>query len=246
MKNSMKTRNRRRRGVSRAVVLLIVLVVIMAIVVILVPTIIYYRTESKKIGCVAALDTAQRQLDDAYLFAAGNMTREEAKAVVTHAMNGWDDLCPGGGEVYIVEESDLWTPESGRRYTLVCGVHGTDRKQVTRLNADNALTKIKDQIRREQIAGNAYPESITITLNGEELVALLTDEDKDFKRGTKSTPGVDTGVVAFYSLVGHGELGNDADLPDGSLCYFCYADEEHCANWKNTAGWYGDSYQKSN
>lgn len=242
MKNRLKNRLESRGGVSRAVVVLIVLVVIMVIAVIIVPTVIYYRTESKKIGCAAALDTAQRQLDDAYLFAAGKMTKEDAKETVTRVMNGWDDLCPGGGEIYIVESDTDEIGMSGRKYTLVCGIHGSDAKELTRLNSDNAMKKLRDAIRREQINGTQYPESITLTLNGEEITAFLTEKDMDFKRGTKATPGAKTGIVIYYAIVGNGDLGNSSDLPDGSVCYFCYADEEHCANWKNTSGWYGDCF----
>lgn len=226
-----------RRGITRFTVILIVLVVVMLIVA-AIPIYIHLRDDSARTGCLVALDSARRQLAVDYLMVNGTPTAKDAKDVVTYAMNGWDDLCPGGGTVYVIEtKREDWMP-----YDVVCGLHGEDRKQCTRLNASYVLQQIEEAVKREQALGNRYPEAVTVQLHHEDVTAVLVDDYTGIRRGTATTAGVD-GIVAFYSLVGHSDFGENSGLKQGELWYFSYADEEYCAAWSSTRSWTGDSYE---
>jgi len=226
-----------RRGITRFTVILLVLVAIMLIVA-AVPIWLHLRENAERMGCLTALDSARRQLAVDYLMVNGTPTAKDAQDVVTYAMNGWDDLCPGGGTVYVVEtKREDWMP-----YDVVCGLHGEDRKQCTRLNASYVLEQIEEAVHHEQLLGDPFPASVTVRLHHEDVVALLVDDYTGIRRGTSTTADLD-GVVAFYSLVGHSDFGANSGLKEGELWYFSYADEEYCAAWSSTRGWTGDSYE---
>ena len=238
MTDGTKFKLKNRLGMSRLVALLIILIAVLAAVIVLIPTVKYYRERSKKIGCETALDTAYRQYVDNYLANGGRLTRDETKEVITFVMNGWDDLCPAGGNVYIVDD-----PEKGEgRFRLVCGIHGADKKELTRLNAGYSLDKVRELVAEAQKKGDRYPESVTFTLNGKELTAYLTDSYTSLRRGTSSISGYD-GTVAFYSIVGHSSFGEDSEKEEGEVWYFSFADENYCANWNYRQSWTGDSYK---
>lgn len=228
---------RSRRGVSRLIALLLVLVGIM-FVVIAIPVWRSMNQKSARIACLTALDSARRQLAVDFLMVNGTPTAKDAQDVVTYAMNGWDDLCPAGGTVYVVARED----EEGLPYDVVCGIHDPDTKERTRLNASYVLLEVEEAVRRAQAEGEPYPASVTVSLHHEELVARLVDDYTGLRRGTATTADVD-GIVAFYSLVGHSDFGAESGLKDGELWYFSYADEEHCAHWSSVMSWTGDSYQ---
>ena len=108
MKTALKNRFSSKNGISRVVVILIIAVVTLSIVAII-PLAIYHSRIAAKIGCTQAMDSGTRQLYDAYLL--GDVHNiDEAKAVVTRAMNGWDDLCPGGGTMHIVYDETAEKP----------------------------------------------------------------------------------------------------------------------------------------
>ncbi|MGN0403845.1 MAG: hypothetical protein ACI4F1_01360 [Bariatricus sp.] len=221
-------------GIAWIFVILLVLIGIMVIL-IAIPVYQYYRNRADEIGCASALNTANHQLSIEYL-QDGVFTAQKAKAVVTRAMDGWDDLCPGEGTPYIIENEQDAVP-----WRVVCGKHDEDTKERTRLNASNALEQIEKKVRSAQIQGEQYPERIVVAMNGEEYKAVLTDEDSGLKRGTDATSGV-KGTVIYYSIAGHSEFGENSGVADGRVWYFSYADEEHCANWSSPDGWSGDSY----
>ncbi|MBQ7161612.1 MAG: hypothetical protein IJR90_07885, partial [Clostridia bacterium] len=176
VKNKLKNRS----GINRTVALLVVIAVVLAAVVILIPTLKYYRDQSRRINCAAALDSAYRQYVDGYLYKGGPLTYDEAKEVITTAMLGWDDLCPGGGKVYLVKDEK----SDGDLYRLVCGMHGEDKKECTRLNAGYVLDTVREKVADARDKGEEYPASVTLTLNGEELTAYLVDEYTGLRRGT--------------------------------------------------------------
>lgn len=225
----LKQKIQRKNGISRLMVILLVLIGIMLIL-IAIPVYQYYRNRAEELGCASALNTANHQLSIAYL-SDGTFTEEKAKEIVTFAMDGWDDLCPGGGTPYIVENESDEVP-----WRVVCGKHDKDTKERTRLNAAWVLEQIEKQVYSAQLQGELYPQSVRVTVNSKEYEALLTDEETGFRRGTAATSGVE-GTVIYYSLVGHSEFGSDAGLKEGEVWYFSYADENHCATWSSRDGW---------
>ena len=235
MKNALIRKIKKKNGISRLVVILIVLVAVM-LVLVSVPVYIYYREQSKRIGCTQGLDTATRQLYDAYLMGSIHSV-EDAKKHITYVMNGWEDLCPDYGTIYIVES----TEEGQKPYRLVCGIHCEDKKERTRLNADNVLTQVKKRVNELRALGEKYPEAVNVELNGKTLTVLLTYKPTNIKYGTSITEGV-KGTVAYYGITGNIDFENTTGAVEGSVCYFNYADEDYGAVWGLPEGWWGSSY----
>ena len=221
-------------GIAALVVVLAVLVLVLAVIA-AAPVYRNYREQADEIGCVSSLTSANNQLAIETL-SEGDTTAGEAKAIVTKAMNGWDDLCPAGGTPYLV------AAEGDVPWRVVCGLHDKDTKERTRLNAAYALKQLRQKVDLEQKLGDLTPPEVTVVLNGKEYRALLTEQETGMKRGTATTSGV-KGTVIRYALAGHGAFAEEVSLLEGSICYFCFADEAHCAIWKHREGWSGDSYE---
>ena len=235
MKKFFENKIRSRRGITRAAVVLLIAIAAL-LVAIIIPVSISHQKTAQRLACVQSLDSGTRQLYDYYL--AGDVKSvADAKAIVTYAMNGWDDLCPAGGTVHIVYDEDAKKP-----YFLICGLHGTDKKQVTRLNALYVLESLRDRVEKLGAQGIKYPETIDVKLNSKTYTAVLVDEESGYVRGTYNTPGAKEKTVIFYSIKGHGDFGSDSGANDGEIWYFSFADENHCANWNIKSGWSGDSY----
>ena len=226
------------RGISRAVVIMLILVAVM-LVVVSIPVYIHFRTVWREMECMTSLDTAKRQMIDQFLLEFGDLDIDEAKEHVGYVMNGWDDLCPGGGIVYIVKDDD---PNADMPYKLVCGVHGEDKKENCRLNADYVLDHVRERVKYERAKGAPIPEKITVNLNGEDLDVLLVTESKKIRYGTRYFEA-DDDIVAYYGVAGNGFDDTTAD--DGEVCYFGFADPNYCANWTAERGWSGDSWDKT-
>lgn len=227
-----------KQGISRLVAIMLALILILVII-ILIPIGIQYRHQAKIYSCYVGLDTARRQLAGGYMFDGfENGEAEDAKELVAYAMNGWDDLCPDGGDVYIVPKSG-----DGVAWEIVCGLHCKDAKLRTRLNSYNVREQLRDALLKEQAKGNMYPETLPYTLHHKEYIAELVDESTGLKRGTRTTMGREKdGIVAYYSIVGHSDYGADSGMKEGEIWYFSFADEDHCANWSYHDQWTGDSY----
>lgn len=226
------------RGLARIIVIMLVLVIILAIASI-VPSYRKYQRQGMTLACAHALDTARRQLAGNFMFNGfENGSAEDAKEFVAYVMNGWDDLCPAGGSVYIVPKKD-----SPLDWEVVCGLHCSDSKLRTRLNAYNVFEQLGEALLVQQNNGNPYPESLPYTLHSKQYTALLVDEPTKLRRGTKLTEDYE-GIVAFYSIMGHSDFGADSGAKEGEICYFSFADEEHCANWSYHDAWTGDSYER--
>ena len=223
------------RGIARLVVILTAAALVL-LAAALYPVIQRYRFRADALGCLAGLDTARRQLAAEYLFEGENSSAEEARDYVGFVMAGWDDLCPGGGTTYIVPKDD-----SELAWDVVCGLHGQDRKQCTRLNADYVLEQLREELRTAQVLGTTYPERMTVTLHHKPLVALITEEDTGLRRGTRATSGA-KGTLVSYAIAGYSDFGTGRGVPVGEISWFSYVDEEHCANWSAWDGWTGDSY----
>ena len=235
MEKRIRSKLHQIRGIARLVVILTVLALVL-IAAALYPVIQHYRFRADALGCLAGLDTARRQLAAEYLFEGENSSAEEARDYVGFVMAGWDDLCPGGGTTYIVPKDD-----SELAWDVVCGLHGQDRKQCTRLNAEHVLQQLREELHTAQVLGTTYPESMTVTLHHKPLEALITEEDTGLRRGTRATVGA-TGTLVSYAIAGYSDFGTGRGVPVGEISWFSYADEEHCANWSAWGGWTGDSY----
>ncbi len=237
----MKSCNRpvkgRNAGISRMALIMVILVIVMAVV-IAVPKIRAFNAGGEEVACAVGLDSARRRLAEDVIVNQGKEDARQAQEVVTVAMNGWDDLCPGGGKVYLVRTQDRNLP-----YDLVCGKHDSDTKRRTRLNAGYVLTQIDDKLAMRRLVEDEFPQTLTFNLNGEEWEAVLTDEPVTFKRGTATTKGYEKKKnVAYYGIMGHSEFGSDTGAEEGELCYFVFADPEHYAEWDPDEGWTGDCY----
>lgn len=237
MGSSLRSKLHSRRGLSWIFAVLLLAIIVLSVM-IMIPSYRRYQNRAKALACATALDTARRQLaSDFMLDGFVNGKAEEAKDFVSYVMNGWDDLCPDYGTVYIIKRDD----GSPMDWDIVCGLHGSDKKLSTRLNAEYTLDQLQEALKQAQANGVQYPESLEYTLHGKKRVALLVDEKTPLKRGTSTTEGYE-GIVAFYSVVGHSDYGAGKGK-DGTLWYFSYADENHCANWSKDDGWTGDSYR---
>lgn len=235
MEKRRRTKLHQTLGIARLVVILTVLALVL-VAAALYPVIQHYRFRADALGCLAGLDTARRRLAAAYLFEGENSSAEQARDYVGFVMAGWDDLCPGGGTTYIVPKDD-----SELAWDVVCGLHGQDRRQCTRLNADYVLSQLREELRTAQVLGTTYPERMTVTLHHKPLEALITEEDTGLRRGTRATVGA-KGTLVSYAIAGYSDFGTGRGVPVGEICWFSYADEEHCANWSAWDGWTGDSY----
>ena len=235
MEKRRRTKLHQTLGIARLIVILTVLALVL-VAAALYPVIQHYRFRADALGCLAGLDTARRQLAAEYLFEGENSSAEEARDYVGFVMAGWDDLCPGGGTTYIVPKDD-----SELAWDVVCGLHGQDRRQCTRLNADYVLEQLREELRTAQVLGTNYPERMTVTLHHKPLEALITEEDTGLRRGTRATVGA-KGTLVSYAIAGYSDFGTGRGVPVGEISWFSYADEEHCANWSAWDGWTGDSY----
>ena len=218
-----------------------VLAVLALLFVILLPTIRHYQYEAGEAGCIASLDTARRQLANESMLIGQVSKASEARDYVASVMPGWSDLCPGGGTTYIVP-----TDEDNPRWTVICGMHGTDRKQCTRLNADYVLRQLRENLKKAQDNGEQFPQTLTYFLNGKTRKATLVTTDPGVRRGTNATVGME-GTVAFYTIKGSGESDSlvvGSSLKVGEISNFWFADEDYCAVWRASAGWSGDSWSK--
>ncbi len=227
-----------RRGVAWLVGILAAAVIVMAVIC-LIPSYQKYQKQGKTLACAVALDSARRRIATDFMFDGfQNSDAEQAKKTIERAMLGWEDLCPDGGSVYII-------PIEGEvAWDVVCGMHDKDSRRRTRLNASNVRDQLVETLLKERKKGNPYPESLPYSLHHREGTAFLVDEPTNFKRGTKTTMGMENeGTVVYYSIVGHSDFGADSGLREGELWYFSFADEEHCATWQSNDGWTGDSYR---
>lgn len=237
-----------RGGINRLVALLLVLVLVVAGLA-LRPSIRWFQEQSERHACEAGMDTAWRKMAEDYLI-NGSTKTADVKEAVGHAMAGWDDICPGGGKVYLVRTTrnrKNTSDKTGGRlpYELVCGKHDKDDKLRTRLNSDDILRQLQDylfELHKKQ--PEAMPEEITVTYNSKPLKAVLVDEKTGLKRGTSTTSGLEKKeAVAYYSIVGHSDFGKDSGTKEGEIWYFSFADKWHCANWQSDDGWTGDSIE---
>lgn len=225
-----------RGGVNRVVAILLVLIAIMLVVVLL-PAWDDLRLLSQRLSCEQAMKSAKDGLIIEYLDRFKEGSVEDAMNTLDQVMVARPNICPAGGEVYLIKNSE-------GIYEPLCGLHDRNARRRTRLNASRALELLREG-RRKALRGSkgVEPEAVSITLNSKPLSCERVPRAQKLRRGTATTDGFD-GVVAFYGLAGEGDFpaGEDAKVEAGDIFYFVYADEEHCAIWKANDGWTGDAY----
>ena len=225
-----------RGGVNRVVAILLVLIAIMLVVVLL-PAWDDLRLLSQRLSCEQAMKSAKDGLIIEYLGRFKEGSVEDAMNTLDQVMVARPNICPAGGEVYLIKNSE-------GIYEPLCGLHDRNARQRTRLNASRALELLREGRRKAlRSSKGVEPEAVDIRLNSKPLSCERVPKVQKLRRGTATTDGFD-GVVAFYGLAGEGDFpaGEDAKVEAGDIFYFVYADEEHCAIWKANDGWTGDAY----
>ena len=225
-------RRRSRGGVNRLIVILLALIAVM-LVIIAIPKWKEFRYRSEKTACVQALKSARDGLIIDYFdnWQAGSV--EDARETLDEVLPMRPGICPSGGTVYLIrDENGIFEP--------FCGLHADDTKRRTRLNASRALDLFTEALKAARKRSEKVPETLTVELNSRDLEVVRVTEVPDIHRGTATTNGY-KGVVAFYGLAGEGEF-SDVKAKAGTLCFFLYADEDHCATWRLKDGWTGEAY----
>ena len=225
-----------RGGVNRVVAILLVLIAIMLVVVLL-PAWDDLRLLSQRLSCEQAMKSAKDGLIIEYLGRFKEGSVEDAMNTLDQVMVARPNICPAGGEVYLIKNSE-------GIYEPLCGLHDRDARRRTRLNASRALELLREGRRKAlRSSKGVEPEAVDIRLNSKPLSCERVPKVQKLRRGTATTDGFE-GVVAFYGLAGEGDFpaGEDAKVEAGDIFYFVYADEEHCAIWKANDGWTGDAY----
>ncbi len=208
-------------GISVWIVALLAGVLVM-LALVAAPSVQKYRERADKTACDVAVSEARQKIDAAATINGGRLTDEEAKYAAVRNIKGWDELCPAGGDCYVL------TDDAGG-YRVVCALHTEDLKLKTRLNAARALEELRAVAEKELLIRGAIPDAPVLTINSRELAAARVDKDPTIKRGTRSTPGYD-GTVALFRTEGE------------KIVLLCYADENYCAIWRAESGWSGDSF----
>ncbi|MBR2528840.1 MAG: hypothetical protein IKE58_10275 [Blautia sp.] len=126
-------------GVNRATAILLLLIGIM-LVILAVPAWNRFRFRSEKTACEQAIKSAGDGLIIEYLSRGGDaQTLEEARESLDQIMVTRPGICPAGGNVYLVpDENGIFVP--------ICGLHSSDLKQRTRLNASRAMTLVTENL----------------------------------------------------------------------------------------------------
>ena len=234
----------RRGGINRLIAILLGLTAILLLVIVM-PSVRRSMAKAAEIGCVVALDKAQGMMTEEYLFRAWSLTKQEAAAVVDKSRYGRDNLCPSGGDYFIVPKKDAATG-----YEVICGLHDADTRERARLSSGAALSRLSDELKRRQEEGEAAPDKVKIQLNGKTLVCQRVDRNPRLLFGT-ATDIDRKGIVCYYGLVGNQEEREAVEereaadlsaLKEGDVWYFGYADENHASVWICGKGWSGDAW----
>ena len=222
-------------GVSRAVFILVILILGM-VVLIVIPYWKDLSNLSEDIACEQAMKSARDGLIIEYLGSNENSTVDEAMLALDEIMPARADICPAHGTVYLIrDEHGIYEP--------ICGLHASDAKLRTRLNASRGLDLLQEALRKARRLSSSEPESVEIHLNGKPLECQRVKEEWTLARGTDRTADYE-GVIVLYGLAGDGDFkaADAAAVKENEICYFVYADEKYCAVWHASDGWTGDSY----
>lgn len=219
-------------GLTRAAAVLI-LVAAVLLVVVAIPVWRAYKYQADRMGCKAGLKTATDSLIIERLQSGDTLTLEEAYDTLALTMPGREDLCPAKGNIFLIKNDHTGA------YDFVCGLHGPDPEQRTRLNSSYVLTLLRQALKKELLYSDELPESLTVESNGSDLECERVSSEVDIRRGTALTHGYE-GVVAFFGVAGDGDWPESEE--PGEIVYFLYADEDSCAVWRQGDGWTGIAY----
>lgn len=223
-----------RGGVTRAAAILLALIAVM-LVIIAMPSFRVFEYRSEKMACEQAMKSARDGLIIEYLSNWKAGTVEEAMVTLDQVMPARPNICPSGGTVYLLRgDNGIYEP--------VCGLHNDDKKLRVRLNASRARELLAQGLREQRWALRTEPESVEINLNGKSLECKRVQQEQYISRGTATTSGFE-GTVCLYGIAGDGDFTVSKNARKGEICYFVYADENHCALWRASDGWTGDAYQ---
>ena len=236
----MREKNNNRGAASRLIVIMLVLIAVM-LVIIAVPAVAALQYKMECIGCEQAMKTAGDGLIIEYLNRFEESNIEEARETLEEVMPAREGVCPAGGTVYLIKDSrGIYEP--------VCGLHDPDAALRTRLNASYARSLAGTARRQAMAKTGKEPESVEITVNGKPLTCVRVTEEEMIHRGTDTTNGYE-GIVAYYGVAGDFTFSAKTaaqgmgTAKTGDVCYFLYADKDHCAIWRSNDGWDGDAYQ---
>lgn len=220
-------------GITRAAGVLLILIAVM-LVLIAIPGYKVFCYRAEKTGCDQAIKSAEDGLIIEYLYSFKEGSVEKARSTLDDVMPARPGICPAGGTVYLLRDNR-------GIYTVVCGLHGSDKKQRVRLNASRAMELLAEARQKAKGTVQKNSDSVEIELNGRRLECVRVSDQLDIRRGTATTNGYD-GVVCFYGLEGDGVF-NTGKAEEGEICYFVYADENYAAVWRADDGWTGDAYK---
>lgn len=244
-KISQKCADRHGR-VNRLIGILLALICVL-ILLIAIPAFLRYKEDMERFGCYVALDKAQDLMAEEYLFNGWNLTVQEAMALVDRSRYERDQLCPGGGDYFIVRRKTSEQP-----FEVVCGLHDANLKERAQLCSAAALTRLLDALKRAAKKGDASPSKLTVQLNGKNLTCRRVERNPGLQFGT----GTDIdrkGIVCYYAVVGddaqraeiEDKEGLDlSKLKEGEIWYFGYADANYASVWRYGAGWSGSAWSR--
>ncbi|MBQ9346317.1 MAG: hypothetical protein IJT94_03120 [Oscillibacter sp.] len=215
-------------GVTWVVTVLAAACVIMSIIVVGEPLFAAIRDRMAAYSCSVAVNKAQNMINmESLQSGTGGITLEQAKSILNKSKWAMDTLCPGGGECRLVAEGNADDPDERTRYTVVCGLHDENLQRRTRVNAEAALEKVETEIEHRRLIASDDINSVTISLNGEELRA--TRQDVEMTRSLYYSSGY-SGNVVFY------------EVDEEGVTFLAFGDEYYCANWRRDWGWDGTAY----
>ena len=219
-----KEQEDKEQSVRRLIWLLIFVVLLLAVMVVL-PLIQNREGKAEAYTCTLAIRRAQDAILVEFL-SDPEMTEQEAYVVVDESKLAREDLCPGGGDYYLV-------PQAGGSWRVTCGLHEEDTKLRTKINASRVLALVQDQLANRKRLEMSMDQSLILNINGKPLDVVMLAGDNGLRRGTDYSIDFD-GVVSFFSLNASDEIN-----------WFVYADANHAAVWKINSGWSGDAYPKN-
>ena len=146
----MKNRYSTRGSVNRTVVILLILIGVMLFV-IGIPAMKAFRYRAQRIGCEQAMKSAADGLIIEYLGSFEEGSVDDARDTLDEVMPAREDLCPAHGNVYLIRDANgIFQP--------VCGLHDSDVKRRTRLNASYALQMLEEERRTALPNGKSDPD----------------------------------------------------------------------------------------
>ena len=125
-----------RGGVNRVIALLLAAIAVMLVVVLL-PAWDDLRLLSQRLSCQQAMKSAKDGLIIEYLGRFKEGSVQDAMNTLDQVMIARPNICPAGGEVYLIKNSD-------GIYEPLCGLHDRNERQRTRLNASRALELVRE------------------------------------------------------------------------------------------------------